>query len=665
MQMSIPQTIAVPQQSVDALSAPIVIVGNGPAGMRAAREIRNRNPLQSIIIYGAEPWRPYNRIGLSSLLAGERDLASLTDQLSDDPKLEQRIGCEVTGIDASNHSITDSTSFVQPYSSLILALGSSPYVPPIEGADRKGVYTFRNLKDAEHLAARRVRTRRTLVVGGGLLGLEAARGMQKSNTEVVVIDHSDRLLCRQLDEEAAERLLNFVTENGLQVRLSSAVKSIHGDEEVTGVELFNGEHINCDTVILATGISPNTRLAKDAGIRVRRGIVVDNHMRTSRNDIYAIGECSEHKGRVYGLVAPGLEQASVAVHHLMGGDGIGQYQGSIAATRLKVLGENVFSIGDMADRAPSCSSRTLVFSNQSTYRRLVVRRFRLEGAIGIGDWPEQNRIQTAVTSRQLIMPWQLLNFESSGRIWDEEEAVAVANWPANTAVCQCTGVTRGEISNAISDGCNSVSSVTLCTGAGSVCGSCKPLVQDLLGDTDSPAEPLRWSNGLTLAGGFTLLTALLLFFAPSIPFNSSVQTLFQWDQLWRNGLFKQITGFSILALILLGLVLSPRKRLKKYQKAGHFDGWRLFHIVTGLLVVLALVLHTGFRLGYGLNFWLMFGFTGLLLVGGVLTLGLAQEHRLSNSLARRIRKTGLWVHILLFWPIPALLGFHIFKSYYF
>lgn len=595
-------------------SAPVVIVGNGPAGMRAARELLVKN--QPVIIYGREQWQPYNRVQLSSLLAGERDVDSLTDVLDSSryPELEQRIGYEVLSIEADAHTLTDSAGVVQPYSQLILALGSEPHVPPIEGYDQRGVYTFRNLTDAEHLAARRMRSRRTVVIGGGLLGLEAARGMQKGNTEVIVIDHSDRLLSRQLDEPSALHLQSLIEAKGMQVRLNSAVKAIHGDIGVSGVELFNGEHIECDTVIVATGITPNTQLAVYAGLKVGRGIIVDDAMRTSSPDIYAIGECCEHQGQVYGLVAPGLEQATVASHHILGGKG--QYKGSIAATRLKVLGENVFSIGPMADHVASSISKTPVFEEEGVHRRLLVRRLRLEGAIGIGEWPEQNRVLTAITNRQLIMPWQLRRFESEGRLWDENTADSVTTWPANATVCQCTGVNRGQISAVISTGCASVAEITSCTGAGGVCGSCKPLVQELLG-SGAAAEPARFSRGLTVAGIVTFLAALLFLFAPAIPYNTSVQTSLQWDQLWRDGLLKQISGFTILGLLLMGLLVSPRKRIKKWSPKGTFDAWRLFHIVTGLLVLAALLAHTGMRLGHGLNLWLMLGFSGLLLAGGV------------------------------------------------
>lgn len=648
----------------DASELPVVIVGNGPAGIRAATEVMKRSPEQPLIIYGDEPWQPYNRVQLSSLLTGDVELDDLVMTLPIDEQgmLQERYGYEVTDIDPVKQVVRDSSGQEQTYKQLILALGSRPHEPPIEGYHRKGVYTFRNLTDAEHLAARRTRSRWTVVVGGGLLGLEAARGMQKSNTEVIVIDHSDRLLSRQLDEAGGEKLREFVESTGIQVILNTAVKRIDGDPNVTGIELFSGETIECDTIIVATGIVPNIGLAKAAGIKTARGIIVDDGMQTSAHNVFAIGECCEHRGQVYGLVAPGLEQASVAAHNLSGGDS--EYTGSIAATRLKVLGENVFSVGQMADHVPSPVVKTPSFEEGSSYRRILVKHFRLEGALAIGEWPEQNRMLNAVAKRQWVTPWQLWRFKRTGLLWGEGEAESVVNWPASATVCQCTGVTRGEIGTAIQFGASCVGDVTKCTGASGVCGSCKPLVQELLG-ADVPAEPTRWSKALSWAALISTIAALLIFLLPAIPYNDSVQAPIRWDELWRDGLWKQVSGFTILGLFVLGLIVSPRKRVRKLQSLGSFDVWRLVHILTGVLVIAALLAHTGMRLGNGLNFYLMFGFTGLLLAGGLLTLSIAQEHRLSLSTARRLRSISLWMHLLLFWPVPVLLGFHIFKTYFF
>lgn len=652
------------QQATLSEELPIVIVGNGPVGIHAANELLRRNSDRPMVIYGKEPWKPYNRVRLSSFLVGEVDLEELTTEIEDGicSHVTRRWGYEVTDIDPKAKTVVDSSGRTQPYRKLILALGSKPHIPNIPGHNLNGVFTFRNLNDADRLMARTARSRRVIVIGGGLLGLETARGMQKDNTKVIVVDHADRLLSRQLDVEASRRLVDFVESMGISVLLNSAVKKVSGDLAATGVELFSGRSIECDTVIVATGIVPNIELAKKAGLKTTRGINVDDAMRTSDPDIYAVGECAEHRGQVYGLVAPGFEQAAVAAHNLCGGQS--EYQGSVSATSLKVLGKNIFSIGPMAESLSSAASKFHRYQSSDLYRNVLIRKFRLRGALAVGSWREQPRIVNAVAKRQWIMPWQLWRFRNTGRLWPEAEADEITQWPETATVCQCTGVTRGQISQAITAGASSIAEVTTNTGAGSVCGSCRPLVQNLLGSSVRP-EPVRWSQGLIASALIAVLTTLLFLFAPVIPYAESVQSNWHWDALWRDGFLKQVSGFSVLGIFIVGLSITPRKRWQFMRNRGDFDIWRWVHIATGLLVLAALLAHTGLRLGYGLNLWLMLGFIGLILAGGLLTLSIALEHRLDASMARRMRSAGLWLHLLLFWPVPALLGFHILESYYF
>ena len=416
-----PSALSIPspdsqQENPGATESPVVIVGNGLTGLHAASQLLRRDPSQALVIYGKEPCQPYNRIKLSSLLAGEVDLAGLTTELAVDETacVEQRYGYAITRIDSALRTVTDSSGKVQSYRKLILALGSHPTRPDIPGINLNGVFTFHDLSDAEQLIARRIRSRRTLIIGGGLLGLEAARGMQRANTEVAVIDHADRLLSRQLDSEGSSRLLEYIESLGIGVLLNSAVRKITGKESVTGVELFNGHTIECDTLITAIGIEPNINLAKAAGIRTAKGIKVDDAMKTCFPDIYAIGECAEHHDRVYGMVAPGLKQAEVAVNHLCGGSDV--YSETIEATTLKVLGENVFCVGPVAEPdSPLVKNHT--YTDALVYRSIQVRRFRLLGAVAVGDWKEQGRVQEWVSKGRWIMPWQIWRFRATGMLW--------------------------------------------------------------------------------------------------------------------------------------------------------------------------------------------------------------------------------------------------------
>lgn len=648
------------------LAPPFVVVGNGPVGMRVARELIERMPGVPLVIYGAEQHEPYNRVRLSSWLAGELDRDALAQPLRPPrgTQYEERIGYRVVAIDRERRFVTDSTGRLQRYRNLILATGSTPFVPQIPGIGCSGVFTFRDIDDTSRLLARRARSHHCVVLGGGLLGLEAARGMQRANTRVTLIEHADRLLGQQLDEAGSARLQASVEALGIRAIVGDGVTEILGGERVDAVRLRSGLTVGCDTLIVATGIRPNIELARTASLAFGRGIQVDDHMRTSDPDIYAVGECAEHRGQVYGLVAPGLEQAAVAAADIAQLDS--RYAGSVAASRLKVVGTEVFSMGPMGAGEDPHYGRAYVYRDDSRgcYRKILVHRHRLVGAIGIGDWDETVRLQTTIGRSERIWPWQILRFVRSGRIWPAGDSQGVAAWPASSIVCQCTGVTRGALSEAIALGACDAAALTRATGASTVCGSCRPLVADLLGG-GRPREPVALHR--VLAGGAVaaLLGSLAILLAPPLPYADTVQTTWHWDPLWRDGLWKQVSGFSVVGLFVLGLAVSLRKRTALLDRLGRFDAWRLAHVALGLLVIAGLVAHTGLRLGSGLNLLLMTSFAAMLVLGTLSTAVIAFEHSIGGAAARRLRRQSVWLHILLFWPVPALLGWHVFKTYWF
>jgi nitrite reductase (NADH) large subunit len=290
---------------------PVVIVGAGPVGIKTAQELHRRRTDVPIVIYGDEPSEPYNRVRLSGLLSGELTWQALTRDLAlpQTRNVEARLGCAVVSIDRECRTVCDAAGYVQPYSNVVVATGSRPHVPRIPGMSLPGVYTFRDARDVQQLIARRVRTRRTIVLGGGLLGLEAARAMQRFNTHVHVVEHFTRLMMRQLDEAGARLLLEHVQGLGIDVILGDSAVRVLGGDRVSGLALRSGATLECDTIIVATGIQPNIELARAAGLHVGRGIRVNDRMQSSDPLIYAVGECAEHRDRVYGIVAPGLEQA--------------------------------------------------------------------------------------------------------------------------------------------------------------------------------------------------------------------------------------------------------------------------------------------------------------------------------------------------------------------
>ena len=294
----------------------IIVIGSGPVGMRFVEEVLKRKPSANITMFGGEGTQPYNRIQLSSLLAGEAKYEDILNTLPDEQRHTgfQHIPANVEVVFSKEKYVVDQQGNRYDYDKLVFATGSRPHVPDIPGVDQTGVYTFRNLKDAEALSARIWRSRHIVVVGGGLLGLEAARALTRFNTKVTLIQQGPWLMNRQLDEKAATLLKDSIENKGIEVITESGVRNILGEGRVTGVVTRDKTEIECDTVLLCAGIKPNMELARDANIKVANAIMVDDQLQTSEPNVFAIGECCEHRGLTYGLVNPGFEQAAVAAN---------------------------------------------------------------------------------------------------------------------------------------------------------------------------------------------------------------------------------------------------------------------------------------------------------------------------------------------------------------
>jgi nitrite reductase (NADH) large subunit len=466
-------------------------------------------------------------------------------------------------------------------------------------------------------------------------------------------------MMRQLDEAGATHLLEHVQRLGIDVVLGDSVVRVLGGDRVSGIALRSGGALECDTIIVATGIQPNIELARAAGLHVSRGIRVNDRMQTSDPLIYAVGECAEHRDRIYGIVAPGLEQAAVAAHVLSGGDSA--YSGSTLASRLKIVALPTFSIGLVTEEEVPDLARMHVHRGEGSYRKLVTRRGRLVGAITVGECPGISRLQQAVLSHKRLWPWQIVRFRTTGRLYPEQELASVVHWPAAATVCNCTGVTRGTLGAALAAGCSTVEALAASTGASAVCGSCRPLLAALAGG--SPIGPERGWRWLLGASGLALPATLALALLVLIPYAATVQVPWQWDVLWRDGLWKQVSGFTLLGLSALILLLSLRKRIRRFT-LGDFPAWRIVHAVLGTLTLAGLAAHTGGRLGSNLNFALIASFLGVVAVGSAAGGAVALEHRLGAAGAR-LRRTCTWAHILFFWPLPILLVLHVLKTYYF
>jgi nitrite reductase (NADH) large subunit len=646
-------------------AAPVVIVGSGPAGMRAAAELLRRDPAMPIVIYGDEPWAPYQRAQLTALVVGETSLAGIDNdiRLPAGHRVVKRFHCRVVRIDRPNQRVHDAAGGVQRYSKLILATGARPHIPDIAGIRRPGVYTFRSLDDVQQLMARRARSRCTVVLGGGLLGIEAARALLRYRTEVVLVQHEPFLMNRQLDAAAAAIVRGRLEALGIRVLCNDSVQEAMGREALHALRLRSGEIVTCDTLVVATGISPNTDLALDAGLAIGRGIRVDDSMLTADASIYAIGECAEHRGRISGLLAPGMEQAAVAAHHVCGGQS--RYESTIAAAFLKVVGISVFSMGDVGEAENPLEHRSIVYApaGKPIYRKLVLRRGRLVGAIAIGEWSELPRVQEALLGRRRPLFWRLGRFRRDGQLWPDAGQDSVANWPATATVCQCNGITRGALSLAVAEqACDSVDKLSACTSAGKVCGSCKPLLAQLVGAAaQAQAQPGRIGMLGSVAAALLMLAAFL--FIAELPVADSVQGGWQPQVLWLDGFWKQVSGYTLLGVGAIASLLSLRKRWQRFS-LGQYPWWRIAHVVLGTLAVVVLLVHTGLRLGNHLNFLLIASFLALTALGSIAGAVVALE-RVPNRWTRRVRALSGYWHVVLLWPLPALLGFHILKVYYF
>jgi nitrite reductase (NADH) large subunit len=368
------------------MSEPLVIIGNGMAAARLVDELARRAlGRYAIAVVGEEPRLAYNRVLLSSLLANEVTTAEIELKPAPwwrDRGVTLRYGCAAAAIDAHARTVTLADGRCIQFAKLVFATGSRPIRLPVPGMQLPGVVTFRDAGDVDMLTDAASPGSRVVVIGGGLLGLEAAYGLSKAGARVTLLHLMDRLMERQLDQRAAEMLRHAVAAKGIEVLLEADTAQFVGTERVESVTLKDGRRIEADLVVVAVGIRPAAELATQADIKVNRGIVVDDALETSTPGIYAIGECAEHRGLCYGLVEPAYEQAQVLARRLAGENA--SYAGSVLATNLKVSGVNVFSAGDFIGAAGT-EQIVLCDPGLGTYKKLVIVNNRLVGAVLFGD----------------------------------------------------------------------------------------------------------------------------------------------------------------------------------------------------------------------------------------------------------------------------------------
>lgn len=468
----------------------LVVIGNGMAGIRTLEELFALSPeLYDVTVFGAEPYPNYNRILLSPVLAGEQTFADIVLnplEWYEAHGVHLHLGRSIARIDRRRRVVIDADGAETPYDRLLIATVSSPFILPVPGKDLNGVITYRDIYDTEAMIEAAKVKRRAVVIGGGLLGLEAANGLMLRGMDVTVVHLTDTLLERQLDATAGKLLQRSLEERGLTFLMSKATSEIVGNEagDVTAIRFKDGSEIPTDLVVMAAGIRPNTALAESAGLYCNRGIVVSDTLQTYDPRVYAVGECVSHRGIAYGLVAPLFEQAKVCANHLAL-MGIGSYKGSVLSTKLKVTGIDLFSAGDFLG---GDGTEEIVLSDPAggVYKKLVIKDDQLVGACLYGDTSDGAwYFKLLREGRKLGELRDHIMFGESSvgdvGVAGHNRAAAMAD---SDEVCGCNGVCKGTIVKAITEkGLFTLDEVKKNTKAASSCGSCSGLVEQILMST--------------------------------------------------------------------------------------------------------------------------------------------------------------------------------------
>ncbi len=495
----------------------LVVVGNGMAGVRAIEEIlaRGGGQLFDITVFGDEPYGNYNRILLSNVLAGSQPVddedgiyLNAMDWYRDN-NIDLRAGVRVVRIDRYARLVQANDGTVTRYDNLILATGSRPFFPPMAGlwADDKtladGVFGFRSLDDCLGMISQAEHRTKAVVIGGGLLGLEAARGLQNRGLVVDLVHAGSTLMNAQLDDSAGAILRRSVEDLGITVHTDKRTTEVRTDDgKLTGIVFSDKSFIDCDMLVIAAGIRPNVGLAQRSGLAVERAIVVDDHMRSVDDDaVYVVGECAQHRGQVYGLVAPLWEQASVLADHMTGTDTSAAYHGSRTATKLKVAGVDVASMGLKAPELPDDEFVQYSEPRHGVYKTIVIRDGKLVGATLLGDVSKVSFLTQAFDSG---LPLPDARVSLMFDIGTPDVAVGVTELADDAQVCNCNGVSKGALVACVNNGETSLTGVMAKTKAGKGCGSCKELVGQIV----------EWA-----AGGSVTEDPSASWYVPAIPYD--------------------------------------------------------------------------------------------------------------------------------------------------
>ncbi|WP_209124569.1 nitrite reductase large subunit NirB [Alkalihalobacillus sp. BA299] len=457
----------------------LVLIGNGMAGINCIEEILKNQPDKfEITVFGSEPHFNYNRILLSTVLQGATKVEDITINgrgWYDENNIQLFTSEAVTKVELDKKVVITEHNRKVAYDKLIFATGSVPFVLPIPGTDKEGVINFRTIEDCQKMIELSKKHKKAAVIGGGLLGLEAARGLLNLGMEVDVVHIAPFLMERQLDETAAKMLQSELEGQGMNFLLEKVTEEIIGESRVEGLRFNDGTILEADVVIMAVGVRPNVQMAKDSGIETNRAIVVNDFLQTNVPNIYAVGECVEHRGMVYGLVKPLYEQGRVLAKHICELETDG-YAGSTLSTQLKISGVDVFSVGDFIgdETTKSITQHDQVAGN---YKKVVLKDDKIIGAVLFGDTKAGKRLLDIINKQKVIT-----DDEKTFILQPSDPNIfQVASMEQSDLICNCNGVTKGAIIEACQlQGLNSLDEIKNCTKASSACGGCKPLVTDLL-----------------------------------------------------------------------------------------------------------------------------------------------------------------------------------------
>jgi len=480
----------------------IVVIGNGMVGQRFLEQLTSRMPSDAVdvTVFCEEPRAAYDRVQLTSFFAGKSaiDLSVVPERFFEEKAITLRLNDPVISIDRGRKTVSSARYREVPYDKLVLATGSYPFVPPIPGHDRRGCYVYRSIEDLEVIKAAARKSRIGTVVGGGLLGLEAAKALKDLGLETHVVEFAPRLMAVQLDEAGGKLLQRKIEALGVVVHTARSTKAIvNGKDHAHRMEFADGSSLETDLIVYSAGIRPHDGLARAAKLAVgeRGGITIDEYCRTSDPDIYAVGECALWNGRIFGLVAPGYQMAEVAARHIAG-DAAARFDGADMSTKLKLMGVDVASVGDALGKTAGALDYVYIDPVRGLYKKLVVSGDgkQLLGAILVGDAAEYGAL-LQTTLNAIPLPEHPEDMILPAREGGAAKGLGVDLLPAGALICSCNNVTKSGLCEAVAAGATSLGALKKATKAATSCGGCGPLVKQIL-DAELKKQGVEVKNHL-------------------------------------------------------------------------------------------------------------------------------------------------------------------------